>query len=293
MVNGLKLTKARRALPCAVAVAIILFLVAGCKWKPQVTVTGYIEGRLSFISSPRPGNLASLLVRRGSAITIGQKLFTLEAQPESDIVNQLQADVDRLMVKQEQAKVNLAHADSLLNRREILAARSVLSQEDLENVQVAKKNAAKELQVTSSQLEAVRAQLNVAKWDSTKKEIRAEKAGIIFDTYFVPSEFVPAGKPVLSILSKEDRYIVFYVPEYLLPKVTVKKKISVACDGAKTPFYATVSFVYPKAEFAPPIVYTDKSRASLVYKVEADIDKNISHGCLHLGQPVDITLPTD
>jgi HlyD family secretion protein len=173
-----------------------------------------------------------------------------------------------------------------------LATKNVISQEDLDANKTAKKNAAEELNSIDARLETAHAKLEEAKWDKANKMVNSEKAGVVFDTYFLPTEFVTTGKPVLSILSDNDKYIVFYVPEHLLPKFKIKQNLAVICDGVKDPFQATVSFIYPKVEFAPPIIYTDESRTGLVYKVEASVNENTAdNGCLHIGQPVDIMLP--
>jgi len=273
-----------------VIIALSLVLVVGC-YKRTKVITGYIEGRLSFISSQRSGSLVKLFVDRGDAVVVGQKLFMLEERPESDIIKQTQAEISGLLAKKEQAKVNLEQAVRVLERREILARNRVVSQEDLDINTTAKKNASEELNSVNAELETAYAKLDEAKWNKEKKLIAAEKPGLVFDTYFLPTEFVPTGSPVMSILSSKDKYIVFYIPERLLHKFKVHQDVTVTCDNAQKPFQAKVSFIYPKVEFAPPILYTDKSRTSLVYKAEADISDSVSNNCLHVGQPVDIALP--
>ena len=41
------------------------------------------------------------------------------------------------------------------------------------------------------------------------------------------------------------------------------------CDRCPADLAATVSFISPQAEFTPPVIYSEASRAKLVYMVEA------------------------
>lgn len=273
------------------AVLPAFLFIAGCS--KQDTLTGYVEGRLAFIASPYGGTLIKLPGKRGEVVTEGQKLFVLEERPEQDAEKQVRAEIDNLMVSKEQAQANFIHADKLLARREILAKKHVISAEDLDNSRIARKDAFETLNSANALLKVARAKLAAATWLKLEKTVSAKKSGTIFDTYFLPSEFVPAGSPVLSILSPQDKYVIFYVPERLLQALTVGKEVQISCDGAKKSVGARVSLIYPKAEFTPPVLYTDDSRTSLLYKVEANFKDDSNQVCAHLGQPVKITLSSN
>ena len=45
-----------------------------------------------------------------------------------------------------------------------------------------------------------------------------------------------------------------------------------ACDGCPTGLTAAISYVAPRAEFTPPVIYTRSARAKLVFLVEARPD---------------------
>jgi HlyD family secretion protein len=48
-----------------------------------------------------------------------------------------------------------------------------------------------------------------------------------------------------------------------------------------------VSYISPKAEYTPPVIYSQASRSKLVFMVEAVFPPDIAAG-LHPGQPVDV-----
>ena len=45
--------------------------------------------------------------------------------------------------------------------------------------------------------------------------------------------------------------------------------MALLCDRCPADLTATVSFISPQAEYTPPVIYSEASRAKLVYLVEA------------------------
>jgi HlyD family secretion protein len=48
-----------------------------------------------------------------------------------------------------------------------------------------------------------------------------------------------------------------------------------------------VSFIYPQAEYTPPVIYSQDFRAKLIFMVEARFDPDTAK-LLKPGQPVDV-----
>jgi HlyD family secretion protein len=61
----------------------------------------------------------------------------------------------------------------------------------------------------------------------------------------------------------------------------------VQVDGVKEPFVGKVSYISPKAEYTPPVIYSRETRAKLVFMVELIFDVQAAAD-LHPGQPVDV-----
>ena len=45
--------------------------------------------------------------------------------------------------------------------------------------------------------------------------------------------------------------------------------VTLACDNCPGNLTATISFIAPQVEYTPPVIYSEASRAKLVYMVEA------------------------
>jgi HlyD family secretion protein len=59
-------------------------------------------------------------------------------------------------------------------------------------------------------------------------------------------------------------------------------------DGAKEPVVGKISYISPRAEFTPPVIYSRESREKLVFMVELSFPPQTA-AQLHPGQPVDVS----
>jgi HlyD family secretion protein len=65
--------------------------------------------------------------------------------------------------------------------------------------------------------------------------------------------------------------------------------VHVIVDGVAGPFSGKISFISPRAEYTPPVIYSRESRDKLVFMVEIVFDPQTA-AKLHPGQPVDVLL---
>jgi HlyD family secretion protein len=80
----------------------------------------------------------------------------------------------------------------------------------------------------------------------------------------------------------------FFVPESEFAALKAGDRLQVAMHG-RPPLTARVSYLSPKPEYTPPVLYNRENRAKLVFLVEALFDGTAARD-LHPGQPVDVTL---
>jgi len=127
------------------------------------------------------------------------------------------------------------------------------------------------------------------KWVMTRKENSAPEAGIVFDTYYTKGEFVQAGNPVLSLVTKDHIKVVFFVPEERLAQIRLNQHVNLKTDVNNLFATGHVFYISNIAEFTPPIIYSREERHKLVFRVEAKIDTPDLEK-IHLGQPVTLEL---
>jgi HlyD family secretion protein len=311
-------------LGCILAVPILL---VSCSRPDRNSVQGYVEGEFVYIASPLAGALESLDVERGASVKAGDPLFSLESIAEKAVRDEAErrlaqaratledarkgkrpSEIASIEAQLKQAREALTLSERELARLEPLlrdAAVAVVdydrarSTRDQDRQRVARLEA--ELQTArlgsrSDQIAAaeayVRGQeaaLTKAEWELSQKRQVAPQAGVVFDRFYREGEWVAAGRPVVALLPPQNIKVRAFVPEPQLSAVHQGDRIGVSVDGQRDPFIGTVSFISPRAEFTPPVIYSQESRGKLVFMIEAVFDSQTAAN-LHPGQPVDVHL---
>lgn len=308
-------------------VVFIGLLLAACQKQEPAGFQGYAEGEYVRIAASFAGRLERLQVARGDQVKAGAPLFALENEneaaarreaeqrlraAEAQLANQQKGrrptELAAIEAQLEQAQAGLKLSQSRLRRTEQLVAQNFVSREKLDEarseserdrarVEQLKADLATarlaarqdEIRAAVAAVEAAQAALAQAEWRLEQKSVRATLAGLVADTLFVKGEWVPAGAPVVSLLPPENIKLRFFVPEPQLGAMQVGRGVVVQCDGCAAPVSARITFVSPRAEYTPPVIYSRESRAKLVFLIEARPSPEDA-AKLHPGQPLDVRL---
>jgi HlyD family secretion protein len=313
---------------CVICIASIALVLAGCGEPKVVAYQGYVEGEYVLVASPDAGSLLSLNVARGQNIESGAALFTLEQGNETaekheadEKLRAVQAklenlrkgqrvpELDALVAEAAQAEAARKLSASQLARNQELFESGFISSAGLDEakanlardraraeqaqaqIRVAKQSVGRagELAGAQAEIDAAKAVVAQADWKLAQKAQRAPQAGLVQDTFFVQGEWVPAGKPVVSLLPPANIKLRFFVPETVVGQLHTGQGVKVSCDGCGVPIAATISYISPKSEFTPPVIYSKESRAKLVFMIEA-VPGVADATKLKPGQPLDVAL---
>ncbi len=309
--------------------AVALFcLFTGCSHPPANRVQGYIEGEFVYVASPLAGALEQLKVQRGDQVKTGDLLFALEcasekaaqqeaarrlAQGQASLEDARKgkrpSEVESLEAQIQQAQAALKFSESELARQEtLMRSPGVNTQQDLDRARSSRDQNRQLVAQLKADLETARlgsrpdqvaaAEANVraleaalarADWDLSQKQQAAPQAGVVFDTLYRQGEWVGAGKPVVALLPPANVKLRVFMPEPWLGSLHVGDPLRVFVDGATGPVTGKVSFISPRAEYTPPVVYSQDNRNKFVFLVEAVFEPSIA-AQLHPGQPVDVEL---
>jgi len=305
-----------------------LLLLLGCEKAADSAWQGYVEGEFVLLASPYAGQLQKLHVRRGDAVDKGKPVFALEQESEraaraeaEERLRSAQARVENLAqgrrapevealraeLKQAQAalelsQITLAREEMLLKTEATPRARYDDARGALERDKA--RVAAAEAQLRSAlqplgrdaerkaaeaEVKATRAAVAQAAWRLEQKSVIAPVAARVQDTFFVEGEWVPAGRPVASLLPPGNVKVRFYVPETILGGLQTGKEVEMHCDGCPAPVAAKITFISSQAEYTPPVLYSRDSRGKLLFLVEAR-PAPADGAKLRPGQPVDVKL---
>lgn len=267
---------------------ILIFFLAACKPETK-SFSGYVDADLVYLSADFGGRLVDLPIQRGQLVNPKQFLFKLEQTSELYQVNLSKSNSKDLDAQREQIVVQLSYNQINYHRTLGMRKQSAASQNDLDTAQRDLKVSQQQLVSINDKILANRLDIANKIWEASRKESFAPEFGLIFDTYYTKGEFVQAGYPVLSLITKDKIKAVFFVSEAQLDKIKLNSKIKITSDN--NPNFATghIFYISNIAEYTPPIIYSREERQRLVFRVEAKIDTpNLEK--VHLGQPVTLEL---
>lgn len=277
--------------PFYLLLALFSCLLSSCGENPLTTFSGYVQGKFTYISANSSGTLAELNVKPGEFVKKNQSLFTLEPYPENTEQLAAKARVQQARDEKNKVEATLQLQKKLYERNQLLYRKGVLSREEWEQTTKEYHSAMSSQQASAANLLAEEAQLKKANWATSQKTVTAPIDGLVFDTYFSPFERVGEGKPILALLTQNALRIIFYVPEAALGKLQLQEKVNVYTSGSKDPIAARISYISPREEYTPPIIFSEQEREKLVFRVEALPEAQSLN--LHPGQPLTIKLLED
>ena len=97
----------------------------------------------------------------------------------------------------------------------------------------------------------------------------APAAGVVEQTFYNPGEWVPANAPVVAVLPDAKRKLRFFVPQDRIAALHPGSAVRFTCDGCGAARSVKVTWISPRSEFTPPVIYSEHARAKLVFMVEA------------------------
>lgn len=275
---------ARRIVPPLLLAAVL----AGCG-STDTALQGYVEGEYVRVAAPVAGQLQRLSVARGANVEAGAPLFVLEQAREAATVAEADESIAAIRAQAEQADAVFRLAEANLKRLSELRAKGLAPQEQVDEARTEHRRSDARRREMAAQERTAEARLEQARWQLTHKSVIAPAAGLVDDTYYRVGEWVPAGAPVVSILPPQNRVVRFFVPETLVATLRPGQAVQVLRDGATVAVAATISYIAPRAEFTPPVIYSQAARAKLVFMVEAR-PAPADAAALHPGQPVDVVI---
>jgi len=311
----------------ALVLLIAAVALGACSADRPATHQGYVEGEYVHVASAVGGRLERLLVQRGQTVEAKAPLFSLDAEQETAAKQQadeqlkasqaqladlrlgkrtLELDVARAQLAQataaeEQAALQLerdeaqfeiggiarAQLDDARANHTIKAARV---RELAGQVEVSRLPAREQqIRAQDAQVAAARAVSSQSNWRLDQKRVSASQAALVVDTLYREGEWVPAGSPVVRLLPPQNLKVRFFVPQTVAGELKPGRSVALHCDGCESDVPATVSYIASEPEYTPPVIYSNETRAKLVFMVEA---RPAPDGAQRLrpGQPVAVTL---
>lgn len=268
---------------------------------------GYVEGETSLIAPPVAGRLLERPVERGGRVVKGDRLFVIDpvvakaevaraeavlaearARYENLLTGKRQEEQDVIRGQRREIEASLALAETELKRQAQLLERAITTRQAYDHAEsqvrqlrsraasLAAQEKVGDLAARPDEIEAAKALVgqSAANLEQAKKKLddlmpAAPEDALVENTFFNVGEWVPAGSPVVSLLPDYRVKLRFFVPEEDVARARPGREIAFTCDSCASGLKATITYVSPRAEFTPPVIYSQSARSKLVFLVEA------------------------
>jgi HlyD family secretion protein len=305
------------------AILFLAWRLLAPQFRAAETLSGYIEGETLYLSAATAGRVQGIAVRRGQRVPAGMRLFLIEpdqqvaqgaqaaaelaaarAQAEDARKGQRPAELGILEADRDAAEASAREARIALNRADALVRRGIYARVRLDEARAAYQNADARLQAARQRIEAAtlgaradqvraadaRVAQAAARVSETGARLQtlspiAPAAGRVEEVFYQRGEWAAANQPVVALIPDDRVYVRFFVPEPSVAAYRPGARVRFRCDGCPDGLAATVTYVSPRPEFTPPIIYSREARDRLVFMVEARPENG---GRLVPGLPVDV-----
>ena len=285
---------------------------------------GYVEGETSLIAPPVAGQLLERPVDRGGHVKKGDRLFVIDptvakaevaraeaalaearARHENLLTGKRPEEQDVIRAQRRETEASLSMAETELKRQTELLPRGFTTRQAYDQAEsqvnqlrarlasLAAQERVGDLAARQAEIAAAAALIiqNEANLEQARKRLAdlmpvAPDDALVENTFFNVGEWVPAGTPVVSLLPASRVKLRFFVPEEDVARARIGRKVSFTCDGCPPDLRATIIYVSPRAEFTPPVIYSQSARAKLVFLIEARPQPN--QAVLSPGLPITV-----
>ncbi len=298
-------------------------LLASSGGSEHGVLSGYVEGEPLYPASPVAGRLVELDVRRGDALAKGERFFAIDPAQSKAVRDQAAAETAAAMALAADARRGLRPAELGVIEAQLVAARARLNEAELTLRRVkplTEAGAASRAQLDAAEagrasaqasVKAIEKQLQAARLGAREDQARAARdrvkqaeaalgaaearlsdiapsapaEGRVEDVFFQAGEWVPANQPVLSFIPDDRVRLRFFAPQDAISAYALGAEVAFSCDGCAAGMTARITYVSPRPEFTPPVIYSREARERMVFMVEA---VPASRKGLTPGQPVDV-----
>lgn len=297
--------------------------------RPPDVLTGYVEGERIYMAAPSAGAVTRLHVREGERVAAGAPLFQIDPGPREAQVQAAEAGVEAARAQAEDlrkgqrrqelavveaelaaARTRLAEAEADYARVAPLVERGVHAPARLDQARAARDSARAEVEAVQRRREVGTLGARADAIAAADQQVAQARGGLdearawlrtlsptapvearVEEVFFRQGEWAQASQPVLALLPDNEVKLRFFVPEAEAVRYRPGVTVRFACDGCGGPRQARITWISPRPEFSPPVLYSRSSRDRLVFRVEAAPE---DPRALNPGLPVEVDrLPGD
>ena len=222
-----------------------------------IAMVATAEAQVTMRESDLTAAQALIIQRDNELENARRRLARTNALASRKAVSIQQVDDDQATVRNAEASLTVAKAQSMMARAAITSAQSEV---------LGARSAITSVEATVARIEA----------NISDSKLTAPLNGRVQYRVAQPGEVLGNGGKVLNMIDLSDVYMTFFLPETVAGRVALDSDVRIILDAA--PDYvipAKVSFIASVAQFTPNTVETLSEREKLMFRVKARIDPNL------------------
>ncbi len=200
------------------------------------------------------GQISKVYVSEGDKVNEGDLLIKLDDR-------EIKASIEKAIAELKVIEANYENTLSMYKRRKPLLEKNMVSEEEIEKLEAS-------LNVYKAQIESIKANLRALEVQKSYTEIVAPFSGKVADLYVEEGQTVMPQQKICRIISNEDIFVVFKIPQKYINKISLNQKVYVSVEGIGD-FEAKVSYISP---------YVDKSKMAIVKAKIIKKGSGLRHG---------------
>lgn len=287
--------------------------------------SGYTDTFYVYLSSPSMGFVEQKKIERGTPFKKGQVLLSLSQEPDASqlqAANAMLAQADKILldlkrprrrpereaIKNQilQVQASIDKITLFYNRIVKLSAKQFVAQDTIdtnrkmieelkfqkkaleENLKLSKMGARPaQISAQTQAIKGLRAKIFEVSWYLEHKKMIAPADGYVFDIFYNIGDFVPAQKPILSLVLPDNNYIEFFVSAHDMKLLHLNQMLHFHYFDDDQMHAAKIFYISQTVEYMPPILFTHSYQEELVFRVRA---RPLQTNKFLLGQPIEVFL---
>ena len=277
--------------------------------------SGTVEARTVQVGSRAGGRVKAVLVQEGDLVAAGQSLIELEPGELPGLQQQaegqlalMQANLAKVTLRRGRSargeeiaaaqarlsaeEVAVAKATLDLDRQRLLATHGATTQADLDNADIARRNAEalravqraqldqlvrgtpEDVRAAAAQVESAQGRIAQVASEFAELTVRAPRRARVEALDLRPGDILAPDATAAMLLEPDQRYVRIFVPETRLGLVHLGQQLPVYVDTFPgRAFRSVVESISGVGEFTPRNLQTEDERADLVFAVRLRLEE--------------------
>ena len=237
-----------------------MLLLNSALFAGAITVSGsVISDNQKMITSRFMGFVTQVNVSEGDQVKKGQLLYTIDSKEIDSAMSQVDLGISQAQLSLQMYQNQYSNVKLNLDRNKLLLAKDMVSQYDVENLQLAAKNLEDMISIAKKQVDQAESRRKEVQNQYNYLNIKAPNNGVVISKNIKVGEMAMPGMPAIVLSDLTDLKISVDVAENDLQKFSYGKKVKIEIQSSNITAIGKVTAIIPNSN---PMTHSFKVKIS-------------------------------